>query len=556
MRSAYLLYFDKTKETTSADLDASIFVRKQHWHIPNIFTIDLYGIKKDVAIEYINSREVFLKVYANNFIHTLFDGIIKEATLSEIGNETILRLFCIDKVSDSLKSEIVNLSENNISLGEMAKKVCSLISKVPSIYSNALTEVMTNCHFSDWSAWESLEWLVNRDGSFFYIKNDNLVISNNVNNPTTIIILTDADMNVLRQVKYITSNAFYFECNGNPLLLAGSHVNLPDSSIAKNNYVVLEIEHLLNKDGKYISKGIIAPLSFVSSDIYYFINKSAELKIKNKIRNEIDLNPSVITGKINNYNAQFLSNNRVHNINLNMMKKPTDANRKTNYSTETPDGFTGVSVNSKPIVSLFAYDDCGIIIPRIEGQREVLLRNLNEKDDLMGIGSVWTKNMKIPNFIKGDFLISLPVYYGSERWKGNSQFRITRNGKMSQSFESIKIVLGKDNLTRSVLDLASKTGVMEITGVINKNFNKVARYLDKVKVDSTTDQYRNFFVASFNAFKKTWDGLLTTLIGTGGSPAGVVAYAGAMQVAIKTLLDMPVTITGRIDEGSDNVYVG
>jgi hypothetical protein len=99
-------------------------------------------------------------------------------------------------------------------------------------------------------------------------------------------------------------------------------------------------------------------------------------------------------------------------------------------------------------------------------------------------------------------------------------------------------------------------GKMHIHGVVDINFNKIARYLDAIEIDATTDPAWVAFVASWASFKTAWIAALAALQAGAGSPAAVVTYATVMQTNLGALLTMPSTITGRVDAGSENVYVG
>ncbi len=108
-----------------------------------------------------------------------------------------------------------------------------------------------------------------------------------------------------------------------------------------------------------------------------------------------------------------------------------------------------------------------------------------------------------------------------------------------------------DQTTGDFTATNSGSAVLEINGAI-----PVARKDDPTK--STTVEDANFWgwAVKYNVFNLAWKGALATLQASGGTPAGVIAYAAAMQLLLTTLGTIPTELTGKITAGSDKVKVG
>lgn len=97
----------------------------------------------------------------------------------------------------------------------------------------------------------------------------------------------------------------------------------------------------------------------------------------------------------------------------------------------------------------------------------------------------------------------------------------------------------------------SNGATLEINGTI-----PVARKDDPTKSTIIEDSAFWGWAGRYNTFNIAWIAALATLQASGGSPAGVVAYATAMQGLLTTLGAIPVELTGKITAGSDKVKVG
>jgi len=108
-----------------------------------------------------------------------------------------------------------------------------------------------------------------------------------------------------------------------------------------------------------------------------------------------------------------------------------------------------------------------------------------------------------------------------------------------------------DQETGDISFINDASGVLELTGSI-----PVARQDDPIKSTITEDSAFWGWAAKYNTFNTAWTTALATLQASGGTPAGVVAYATAMQTLLTTLGTIPAELTGKITAGSDKIKVG
>jgi hypothetical protein len=79
-------------------------------------------------------------------------------------------------------------------------------------------------------------------------------------------------------------------------------------------------------------------------------------------------------------------------------------------SVDAPVG-TELALHAKPIVSPFAWDRCGLVVPAYDGMRAVLLHNGGEVNDAVAAGFVWSRHAghTPPPNEPGDYWLSLPT---------------------------------------------------------------------------------------------------------------------------------------------------
>lgn len=112
-------------------------------------------------------------------------------------------------------------------------------------------------------------------------------------------------------------------------------------------------------------------------------------------------------------------------------------------------------------------------------------------------------------------------------------------------------IITYDQETGDFIATNSGSAVLELNGDI-----PVARKDDSIKSTITEDSAFWGWAARYNTFNTAWIAALATLQVSGGSPAGVVTYATAMQGLLTTLGTIPVELTGKITTGSDKIKVG
>ena len=101
------------------------------------------------------------------------------------------------------------------------------------------------------------------------------------------------------------------------------------------------------------------------------------------------------------------------------------------------------------------------------------------------------------------------------------------------------------------------THYLDDTGkhTFNSGILEAARNTDPVKSTIVEDPAFWGWATRYNTFNTAWIAALATLQSSGGSPAGVVTYATAMQVLLATLGTIPLELTGKITAGTNEVLL-
>lgn len=129
-------------------------------------------------------------------------------------------------------------------------------------------------------------------------------------------------------------------------------------------------------------------------------------------------------------------------------------------------------------------------------------------------------------------------------------------GKYQLTNGSFVLIVDPDTSSVSYTDFEGNTiksngATLEINGTI-----EAARKGDTIKSTAAEDTAFWAWAVRYNVFNPAWIAALATLQAAGGSPAGVVAYATAMQALLATLGTIPTSLTGKITTGSSKVKVG
>lgn len=116
----------------------------------------------------------------------------------------------------------------------------------------------------------------------------------------------------------------------------------------------------------------------------------------------------------------------------------------------------------------------------------------------------------------------------------------------------------------ALIGISPESGAKEMDGTVTRILGpsgpgaelEAARKTDEVKSTATEDATFWSWITRVNTFNASWISALETLENSGGTEAGVVAYAVAMQSLLATLATAPVTLTGKITGGSTEVKIG
>lgn len=98
--------------------------------------------------------------------------------------------------------------------------------------------------------------------------------------------------------------------------------------------------------------------------------------------------------------------------------------------------------------------------------------------------------------------------------------------------------------------------VLGTSGGEGSDISEAARKEDEIKSSAEEDSEYWAFFTKLNTFLSAWTSALAALSSSGGTPAGVVSYAGAVTTALTALGTSPSSLTGKITGGSSEVKIG
>lgn len=529
-----------TKTVTSQTKQSEIYIKRSMWMEPTIFEVSIYGMNETEVKEYTVGSNIKIEIGGIE----IFDGVIRSVVHKNFGRNMVLVMTGIDSHSFQLNNKEINKSYSQ----ELVGIVSDLVSPLTSDVSNDLiSKEMDECYFQDWSAWNALEWLSRRYNAFFYSDGKRIIMSTNPTNPLEAGSIKSSDTVPyhFRPIKYVLKDGYTFVTEGDPTITVGTPISIAEIVIS-GLFSVVKVEHYFETNGKYTTKGVIIPFqNFTTSDIEYFVKKTDQTFYRDLMDDKIELSPSIMVGKVNRYTAGS-RNIAAHTISLNLLRGAENFPEMTKHSFELQDTDVGVSLTKKEIISPLAVDGAGIIYPYYPGQRVILAKVGNQKDDLVIIGTIWKKGMARPAHNEGDFLEAIPVNATQ-----NAQRLVSKSGENAQAYKTMSIKIG-DNQLKNIRvtpvdeDLLPRLGIDPYSGVpvatppsdlelrfdSESNFNSIARKGDKIISNSVLD---NIF----------WTFLTTHTHPT--APTGPISPPTPPY---------PASLTGRIEEGSNNANCG
>ncbi|HKO43853.1 MAG TPA: hypothetical protein VJU84_11305 [Pyrinomonadaceae bacterium] len=248
---------------------------------------------------------------------------------------------------------------------------------------------------------------------------------------------------------------FRFTVLGDPKLRPGQRVDAADSG--EGEFRIHSVTHKFNMSGGYVCEG--SAMKVVSDENFYErersfgnpgaagVADSVSQLTENGQRNR----PTFEVGKVKTYTPGESSDAEKH---VSSLYFGQDFERTENQPSVNVD----VDANeqrlfrNKPMVSPFAWNKCGLIVPVYEGMKAALSHSLNLQDDVLVSGFIWSQTPDIapPPNKAGDWWLCLPIDFDTSSPPSDSTKAVNdltaNNGKRLIQLKGLKIMIGASTL--------------------------------------------------------------------------------------------------------------
>jgi hypothetical protein len=400
---------------SSSFFEADIRVDMDATEASNKFEVTIFGLGDDIYSLLVQGQTIvhITLGYDDGASQEVMTGLLTEKTLEadETENQWYkATLTGKDYVFDQLQRPIKNISQSyqGRTIGFIAKDVCSQAGVSPNIPDNG--ETLTTISFNDVTPFEALNRLASIAGFSLQAKDGKLWMGTPENLGVTQTTPID-DGATSRPVATRGATAGASPMDGQDFDIAGLPALRPSDlvQLGTSRYRIQSLTHKLTRDGGYTCCGRALSPGASDDDAQKAGRGSASLVARQLKQNlfQRDRNrPAVDVGDVQSYTGG------VHTTTLNLGYSSTP--EMPNPTVQATPGDTPVALNDKPIVSAFAFDNCGLVVPVYPGMRSVLLHGWHEPEDAIVGGFVWTAAMTPPANQPGDWWLCLPTQLGGD----------------------------------------------------------------------------------------------------------------------------------------------
>src|SRR6266516_3924079 len=250
---------------------------------------------------------------------------------------------------------------------------------------------------------------------------------------------------LLTEKKDDAAVGYDFEMLGDPRLRPGDTVTFLVKVDKVDTPVTLTIEsitHDFSRARGYRCKGRALRREKFLKNVFRAMAPSAEkaaAEINNMVARNQERYPAVHVADISEYTA----GDHVANAKLGLQFEPTMGSP----SIEVHLGAEGFTLQHRPMVSPFAWNNCGLVVPVYKGMRAVAVHNRYLREDALLSGFIWTEEMKPPPNQVGDYWLCLPLNVPSDRAPNTSDKAAndltTGDGKRVIQLKGLRITIGE-----------------------------------------------------------------------------------------------------------------
>lgn len=410
---------------------------------PDILTVKIYNITAVLQTFIQTGLPITIIMgYSNGVVGNIITGIVTRVYSDIIRGEEVLVIEGIDKTIHDLKRTVINLSINvPTEISAIAAQVAS--SAGVGIFATPTGVTIDNYTAENQRAFDVIVDLANRIGYNVTAKNSILYFSPQLSIGTTIAVITDEFGFRFSKVSgstYDSENSgtgFNFEGSGIPTLLPLRLVNLSilneDQGII-GTYMIETIEHSYDSEFGYMCRGnIIEPAAALPEvkTVQMPTVKSIASEIYSLIEAFFTRKSTLETGIIDSVETA-----------LRLVTCGIGIDPAKNKGSVVPSIEAIIEkyafLNRKPLVSPFAGDGYGLVVPVYAGMRPVIGHNKYSKQDANIMGFLWKSGWTIPDHDEGDYMLH-HLNHSKEVHK--------EDGSKVVQVKSLKIQVGNNGLT-------------------------------------------------------------------------------------------------------------
>jgi hypothetical protein len=432
----------------------------------DMFKVIIYNVDQFTQSRIVEGATITITLgFKAGFNSKIITGIITKVNRGYEDQDLATEIIGIDLSISNLKTTPINLSiANPTDIIEVIRNIASEAGVKLSVDS-VLSGIILN------------SYSVNNKKAFYVIKDlakilkynvttklSQLYVTRSIISTLTIGTITDFDGFTFYKISGINQDdetdvlGYKFEGNGIPLMTPMKTVTL---AIIEQNifglFVIESVKHIYDEKG-YRCEGTLIEIkqesetiNIISSDI-----KSLSAILANKINDFIFNKPTADTGIV----KSLISDTRKLTAKIGINEEDTQS--IVNKSTDAPIGNEEVFVNEKPIMSPFAGDGYGQIIPTYQNNRCVLLFNRYDNQDINIIGYLWEKDWTIPEHDEGEYLI---------HHVNHSKFSMKEDGHGIMQFKGLKIEINTSLTEAKTVPTSNGYLIIDIGGIEMIKYN-------------------------------------------------------------------------------------
>jgi hypothetical protein len=265
-------------------------------------------------------------------------------------------------------------------------------------------------------------------------------------------------------------DGYTFEILGDPNLRPGDTVKFrveKDKKVLHPSLTIQSITHDFSRTKGYLCTGRALSQSIFLKSVFRSQASSAEAvgdELNNLLNRDKDRKPAVHVGDITSYQpgkpaSDSEAGRHVADTTIDLEFHPT----MTSPSIQAKLGADGVPLRERPIVSPFAWNNCGLVVPIYKGMRAVSVHNQYLREDALLSGFLWTVEMTPPPSEVGDYWLCLPLDVPSDPKQAPTTSDkaandlITADGKRVIQLKGLRITIG-DGLLENLGTRPSNVG--------------------------------------------------------------------------------------------------